>query len=47
MGDNLKVIWAEFSTLSQAVLLHINISAFVLVQPILELKTKLQVCPVD
>ncbi len=26
-GDNLTVVWAEFSTLSGTVLLHINISA--------------------
>jgi hypothetical protein len=28
MGDNLKVVWAEFSTLSQAVLLNSNMSVW-------------------
>ncbi len=38
-GESKEVVRAEFSALSQAVLLHSNISALDAIQPILELKS--------
>jgi hypothetical protein len=38
--DNLKVVWAEFSTLSQIVLLYCAVSAWHDMQPPLDLKTR-------
>ncbi len=40
MGENLKVVWAEFSNLSQVILLSCTISAWHDMQPLLELKTR-------
>ncbi len=40
MEGNLKVVWAEFSTLSQVVLLFCSISTWYYTQPLLELKTR-------
>jgi hypothetical protein len=40
MEDNLKVIWAEFSTLSLAVLLCGTASVLTYKRPLLELKTR-------
>jgi hypothetical protein len=40
MSDNLKVVWAEFSTLSWVVLCQRSIYGVANVQPLLELKTR-------
>ncbi len=40
MGENLKVVWTEFSTLSKVVLLYCVVSAWHDMQPLLELKTR-------
>ncbi len=38
-GDNLKVAWAEFSTLSQAALLCVQLHALLQARPSLELSS--------
>ncbi len=45
-GDNLKVVWAKFSTLSKVILLYCALSAWHDMQPLLELKIWPRVCPV-
>ncbi len=47
MGENLKVVWAEFSTLSWVVLVYCVVSAWHGMQPLLELKTQPGVRPVS
>jgi hypothetical protein len=42
MGDNLKVVLAEFSTISLSVLLQSRLRCMVDMQPLLELKTRLR-----
>ncbi len=44
--ENLKVVWAEFSTLSCAVLLDNNVKNAAFTQPLLKLKTQSTICPV-
>jgi hypothetical protein len=39
MGDNLKVVWSDFSSISLGVLLNCTVSAQITIQPLLELKT--------
>ena len=39
-GENLKVVWAKFSTLSQVILLYCALSAWHDMQPLLQLKTR-------
>jgi hypothetical protein len=46
-GDNLKVVWAEFSTLSWAVFVLNEIAWPGQVRPHLELKTLPNFCPVS
>jgi hypothetical protein len=46
-GENLKVVWAEFSTLSQAVLQNVYNSRPVQTRPSLDLKTRPTICPVS
>ncbi len=47
MGENLKVVWAKFSTISQVVLLYCAVSAWHDMQPLPRLKTRTRVCPVS
>jgi hypothetical protein len=46
-GENLKVVWAEFSTLSWAILLFIAHIMSIYARPCLELKTEPRFCPVN
>ncbi len=47
-GDTLKVVWAEFSTLSLAVFCFMSVIAWYRqAHPHLELKTQPMSCPVD
>jgi len=47
MGENLKVVWAEFSTLSYAVLQNVYNSLPTQTQPSLDLKTQPRFRPVS
>jgi hypothetical protein len=40
MGENLEVVWAEFSTLSLVVLQHWEVRAYACMLPLLKLKTR-------
>ncbi len=46
-GENLKVVWAKFSTLFYIILLYCAVSACRDMQPLLELKTQPRVHPVS
>jgi hypothetical protein len=47
MGENLKFVWDEFSTLSLAVLVMSVIARHSQARPCLELKTRPRFCPVS
>jgi hypothetical protein len=44
-GENLEVVWVEFSSLGSAVLLLLHIKCIARIQPLLELKTWPRFCP--
>ncbi len=46
-GENLKVVWAKFSTLSLAVLQNVYNSLPIQTWPSLDLKTRPRFCPVS
>jgi hypothetical protein len=47
MGENLKVVWAEFSTLSWAVLQNVHNTSPIQTRPSLDLKTRPRFHPVS
>ena len=47
MGENLKVVWAEFSTRKLGYIATLGCKCMVCMQPLLKLKTLPKACPVS